>query len=226
MFAHQWVRSCLAVNSETGLLQWVVDGILVENATVPQVKDTQNKPTDLSGKIVLGVTQKSGGWESRISNQVTNLNIFSTALTIGEMQQITLGGDCSPDGDYLAWKDMQWKVKGQARIETVNVKEPCLGDPYLNIYSAPHSSMESCSHFCQKLGSRSPPVDTQKQWTNLQKGLEGVTINRTVPSEIWLALDDSTTEGTWVDFYDDTVVNFSLPWIPGEPIICFRIDFD
>ena len=31
VFAYQWVSSCMAVNSETGLLQWVVDGTLVEN---------------------------------------------------------------------------------------------------------------------------------------------------------------------------------------------------
>ena len=55
IFAHQWVRSCAAINSELGLLQWVVGGILVENATVDVLRDTNaNKPTDLTGKIVLG----------------------------------------------------------------------------------------------------------------------------------------------------------------------------
>ena len=39
VFAHQWVRSCVAINSETGLLQWVVDGTLVENAIFAHVKD-------------------------------------------------------------------------------------------------------------------------------------------------------------------------------------------
>ena len=88
VFVHQWVRSCMAVNSESGLLQWVVDGTLVENATVAHVKDTKNKPTDLTGKIVLGGWQRSGSkkWKSWMSNKVANLNIFSTALTIKDMQ--------------------------------------------------------------------------------------------------------------------------------------------
>ena len=103
VFAHQWVRSCMAVNSESGLLQWVVDGTLVENATVAHVRETKNKPSDLTGKIVLGAWQGSGSkrWET-MSNRVTNLNIFSTALTIGEMQEHTMGGNCTFEGDYLA----------------------------------------------------------------------------------------------------------------------------
>ena len=48
VFAHQWVRSCMAVNSESGILQWVVDGTLVEDATVAHIEDTKNKPTDLT----------------------------------------------------------------------------------------------------------------------------------------------------------------------------------
>ena len=55
VFAYQWVRSCMAVNSKSGFLQWVVDGILVENGTVAHVKDVKNnKPTNLTRKFVLG----------------------------------------------------------------------------------------------------------------------------------------------------------------------------
>ena len=48
VFAHQWVRSCMAVNSESGLFQWVVDGTLLEDTTVAHVEDTKYKPTDLT----------------------------------------------------------------------------------------------------------------------------------------------------------------------------------
>ena len=34
---------------------------------------------------------------------------------------------------------------------------------------------------------------------------------------MWVALDDRDREGEWVDAYDGKVVNFSLPWAPGEP---------
>ena len=117
----------MAVNSETGLLQWVVDGTLVENVIVDQVKDRKNMPSDISGKIVLGAWQWSGSkkWQARTTNQVTNLNIFSTALTISDMQEITLGRNCNREGDYLAWKDMKWDLKGGASIDLVNEIEVC-----------------------------------------------------------------------------------------------------
>ena len=201
-FAHQWAKSCIAVNSESDLLQWVVDGTLVENATVHQVKDIKSKPTDLTGKIILGATQAFGPkWKSNYkSNQVTNLNIFSTALTIGEMQQNTMGGNCSAEGDYLAWKDMQWSLRGEAIIETVEEKELCMGHPSFNLYPGLYSSMETCKQFCYKLGSRSPSAATLQQWKNLQMILEG----RKEPKDvtIWLALYDTNTEGEWMDYYN------------------------
>ena len=125
-----------------------------------------------------------------MSNRVTNLNIFSTALTIGEMQEHTMGGNCAVEGDYLAWGEMQWKLKGEASIENVDEKEPCIGQPSFNLYPAKYSSMQSCKHHCQKLGSRSPSLVTLEQWANLQMVLEGL-INNNGAKDIWLALNDT-----------------------------------
>ena len=52
MFPNQWVRSCLAFNTLSGFIQWVVQGELVDNSTVTGI--TNNIPTDLSGKVILG----------------------------------------------------------------------------------------------------------------------------------------------------------------------------
>ena len=54
IFPHQWVRSCMAINTESGLLQWVVDGTLVENNIIDQIKDPLNRPTNLVGNMILG----------------------------------------------------------------------------------------------------------------------------------------------------------------------------
>ena len=91
VFAQQWVRSCVSINAETGFLQWVVDGILVENSTVPQIKDSKNKPTNLRGHIVVGAYQNppTSKWMMLNYQALTNLNIFSRALTIDEMVENT-----------------------------------------------------------------------------------------------------------------------------------------
>ena len=216
IFAHQWVRSCAAINSESGLLQWVVDGILVENTSVGALRDTNaDKPKNLTGKIVLGAYQSnSKRWQDfRLSSQVSNLNIFSTALEIGDMIENTRGASCATDGDYLAWQDMHWTLNEKTRIEYANAEEVCESHPYFNLYPDIFPTIESCSQFCQKLQSRILPSITLPQWNYLQKYFDG--LKR--PENIWLALDDSHVEGEWADFYDRKVVNFSLPWIEGEP---------
>ena len=219
VFAYQWVRSCVAVNSASGLLQWVVDGVLVENAIVSHLKDVENKPLDLAGKVVIGVWQDTGArqWrsDSWTSNQVTNLNIFSTTLTIEEMKQITFGGKCGVAGDYLAWNMMQWILKGDTSIETVDQKVPCTRQYSLNLYPTPFTSAKSCMRFCENLGSRSPALLHSHHWENLQRIFDEVKWPKA--EGIWLALDDTGSENSWVDFYDQSEVNFTLPWAPEEP---------
>ena len=193
VFAHQWVRSCLAIHSEKDFLQWVVDGTLIENGTVDLlIEHKANKPSDLSGKIVLGAFQSLGTkkWEdSWLSNQVTNLNIFSRILTIKEMVEITKGERFASEGDYLAWEDMQWNLNDRAHIEYVNSDETSKSHPSLNLYPAQYN-METCMSFCPKIGSRSPPSVTLQQWEKLQYNLEGLNKQK----YIWLALDDSDIE--------------------------------
>ena len=216
VFAHQWVRSCMAIDSESGLLQWVVDGVLVHNATLELLRNNSaNKPKDLTGKIVLGAFQSGSSkkWQDTwLSNQVANLNIFSSILTIKEMHENTKGDKCGSEGDYLAWRDMQWNLNDKARVEYVATDEVCKSHPALNLYPAAFR-MQSCKNFCQKIGSRSPRTVTLQQWENLEKNLEGLR----KPWNIWLALKASETEGEWRDSCDGKVVNFSLPWQLGQP---------
>ena len=52
MFPQQWVRSCLALNTVSGLVQCVSRGELLDNRTLSGI--TTNVPTDLSDKLILG----------------------------------------------------------------------------------------------------------------------------------------------------------------------------
>ena len=38
------------------------------------------------------------------------------------MRQETEAGKCIGDGDYLAWKDMEWNLHGGAVLETVDAE--------------------------------------------------------------------------------------------------------
>ena len=116
MFANQWVRSCLALNTLSGMVQWVAQGELVDNSTFPGI--TNNVPIDLSGKLILGSYYRTdiSKW-LQSSNKLTKLEIFSSALAVEKMIEYTVGEGCADDGDYLSWNDMQWSLHGIAKVE-------------------------------------------------------------------------------------------------------------
>ena len=58
--------------------------------------------------------------------KITNLNVFSSALPMEQIKRITEGEGCVEEGGYLAWKDMEWILHVQARLETVDKEEPYL----------------------------------------------------------------------------------------------------
>ena len=79
------------------------------------------------------------------------------------MQEITLGRNCSREGDYLAWKDMKWDLKGEASIDLVNEIEVCEEQHTLNIYPAPFTSMQSCMRLTPRLNEKTDSGKTHLQ---------------------------------------------------------------
>ena len=56
---------------------------------------------------------------------------------------MTQGGEtCAQYGDYLSWLDMEWVLHGQARIEMVNIVDPCQPEPSINVYRQLFFGME------------------------------------------------------------------------------------
>ena len=119
LFPNQWTRSCMAVNTTSGLIQWVVDGILVLDREFVEVKNPKSRPRDLSRNVILGAV--GSNWYA-LSQKVTNLDIFSSTLTTDKMKSMTGKKSCVEEGDYLAWGDMEWILHGQARMETRGVR--------------------------------------------------------------------------------------------------------
>ena len=117
IFSHQWVKGCVALNQNLSQIQWVVDGATVFNRTIPRFA-WPFIPTEI----------RLGG----ANNKVTNLNIFSGAHSIQRMEQNTKANKCSVEGDFLAWKDMQWDLHGQAAIEPNT--QICNKEPVVDIY--------------------------------------------------------------------------------------------
>ena len=218
LFPNQWTKSCLALNITSGLIHWVVEGTLIMTTKSEEVKNSKNKPKDLSNKVVLGARSYGGIW-FQPSQKVTNLNIYSSFLSIERMKNMTKDESCVEEGDYLAWGDMEWILHGQARIETVDKEEPCKGEPYVDLYYTRFPGWDTCMHHCQNIGTRVPSVNSFQDWAALQRSLKMDLYDKDLNTlELWLPINDKEIEGEWRDFYaKDMMGNFTPPWAGSRP---------
>ena len=207
VFPNQWVRSCMAIDAVSGMINWVVEGTLVENNTIDVLKDSK-MPTNLKGKIILGAFQtQTKSWRV-YSNKLTNLNIFYGLLPLPDMQKRTKGEKgCFEEGDYLSWSETKWDLQGMATTEVVRQKE-LKTKPLLNLYPA-HFSKEGCKYFCKKLGTQMPPVSNIQAFCGEKK--------KEISKSVWLTIDDIDKEGVWKDSLTGQSLNNTLPWMLNEP---------
>ena len=218
----QWVTSCLALSFDTGLIQWAVDGQLVEDKThdLLRKESTLRRPRDLNGRILLGAMEASYGW-STVRNLVTDLNVFSSALSIDRMKMLTAPGreDCKSSGDHMSWSETQWTLRGRAVLKTVSTKETCEEEARMTFFNAAFSSLSSCADHCKNLGGRIPEVVTAQQRQQLDVFLKKPRIERAISSGqwVWLSVTDNEEEGVWRDIESKETIQFETPFALGEP---------
>ena len=79
LFPNHWTRSCISVNTNSGLIHWVVEGTLVFAREFAEVKNPKSQARDLSKRLVLSAELFGGSWRAS-SQKVTNLHIYASPL--------------------------------------------------------------------------------------------------------------------------------------------------
>ena len=99
---HSWYHVCLGLDTESGLLRIVVNGIEVVNEEKEYFKNTNAwKPRSLKGKILQFKGYLAGFWW-QFRDTFSNMNIFGSMMSVVDMVARTSGGDtCDTPGDYL-----------------------------------------------------------------------------------------------------------------------------
>ena len=221
VFPNQWISSCLAINSTSQLILWVVDGVLALTMSTADVPNLTMIPKNLTGKILLGAKSYGGNWDVT-RNKVTNLNIFSSQLSVTRMKSMTRSRLCHEEGDHLAWRDMEWVLHGEAQLETFEKEEVCERAPWANLFHTPFVDMEACMHHCENLGTRAPSVATSEDWNRLKKFMKEKVFDKGLDSlPIWLPIQDRDREGEWRDFYTGCKTNHNHQ---HHHLLCREID--
>ena len=101
---HSWYHLCMGLDTESGLLRIVFNGVEVVNEEREYFKGTTAwKPRSVGGKILQFKGYMTGFWYQHRAT-FSNLNIFSTIMSVNRMVERTSGGDsCSSPGDYLRY---------------------------------------------------------------------------------------------------------------------------
>ena len=227
----QWTRVCLSKDSNTSQARLVVDGQLL----IEQEVKVKNQPDNLN--LVLGWN----GYNFEYPGQTTDLNIFSSALTVEQMKSQTIPGGvkCGLEGDFLNWEksfeEEQWTLHSKARWIDLDggLEGPSRAKAKMNVFPMNERQhyQSDCMKHCEKLGGRSPSVKTKKEWENLLKEVKVISPDPSKLTErIWMSATEGDIEGelmrldhwpegveagegVWRDYYTGELLeNHTKPW--------------
>ena len=72
LFPNEWTRSCMAINTTSGLIDWVVEGAHVLTFVSEEITNKGKLPQSLTKKLILGARYYGGYW-SAASNNIVSL---------------------------------------------------------------------------------------------------------------------------------------------------------
>ena len=214
---HGWSHACTTLDTESGHILVVINGLLTHNATIRSKDFTDDVPASFNTNLVLGIFQmKYAGAPDNIQQSeasVANINVFSEPKSISEMVQITTMGQRT-DGNIIAWSKATWSFTGQ--VEEVNDDDDTLQpSQFGHLYKMPGiiSSWSECIGLCQSVqpDGRVPLTLNLSETRYLSQKL-----GKPDSKDWFWSSYGYSTEGDFIDYYTGT----SLPailWKPGQP---------
>ena len=126
----------------------MVDGFALPETPIDGL--AEGRPTTLEGNLVLGWSWTNPAWAK------TNVQVFGRKLTLEEMRSLTVGGGCGGglEGDYLAWRDMQWNVttnSGQLTWRGVTRADLCSRSRPVRFVNTGWSTHRQAVGFCSRI---------------------------------------------------------------------------
>ena len=157
------------------------------------------------------------GLDSTNLVKISNVNVFSSSLSVERMEEWTTAGEeeCGAPGDHVSWDETEvgaalteWSINyGPYKVIEVDREwdGPCRRESKVHAFfhedqKVPYMTRglwgfdyhRDCMLHCQKIGAgRSPPLDTEEEWQNFKTEVNLIAKLRYKVNHMWL----SATEG-------------------------------
>ena len=154
---NRWHHLCIAADLDTEIFSFVLEGIVFDDLKVKGM--SKGAPTSLDRRLI-----QDDGSMTVANNIMGNMQVFGRKLSNEEMVSITSGEDCGREGDYLAWKDMKWDVKGNV-LGWVNVtrNEMCTSKTAVfRFVNTVAGTFDDHKSFCRRMHGSKIPADSDK----------------------------------------------------------------
>ena len=217
-----WINSCVAIDSALNHLVVVVNGKKLEDKAFP-IPEGEQPPSNLTGKLLIFKNFIGLWYQSK--NKVSNLNIFSKLMTLPEMVSRTAGENCGKaDGDYLAWEEAEWILKGKAVLGEVTVEDLCRRESKIQVFTAPTGGLSQCKNLCEKIQNGTMKTvrtfnEAEELFDRMNDVLKTPSGGRneagTTSQAAWTPITQ-TSDGSWVDVYSKSPVK-EITWAKGHP---------
>ena len=207
-WTHGWMHVCADVDTSTGDLAVSLNGGPAITRSLKMLRS--NKPRNLTGKLVIGLTNSSSALvtNDQFHGSVTSINLFlhNQTRSVSEMSKYQ-----SCEGDYMDWADISLDTRGTG----VAIRNSTLIQSEDNTYklTLPVDIVwPEAVHFCQVLGKMAE-ISSQE---DLNITADYVKKTKSSCSQVWLPISDKDEEGEYRNTNDGSRETF-LPWAEGEP---------
>ena len=212
-----WYTVCLDIDTVSETVDTAINGMVTSQDVELGEGVAEQMPRQLQGKLVVGKWNYTfTGVEDQFVWSITNLEIFraSDSLDLAALTKDL----CRSYGDFLALRDMEWKVEGEVEEMQVESEKVCGQPTTFKILLPEAIGQEEGVATCDKLGHGNMVAAASKEEIgNLVAWVEETQLGSSSKcSFLWTPFSDQTVEDSYVNIQNGKTQK-NIAWKSGQP---------
>ena len=207
---HSWNHVCICVDTIAGKISLSLNGESSLSFNSSELKE--DRPTDLQGKLYIGLSEDDFSGQQQFRGEVANFNIFSVNKCISAHISNMSSNSCTYSGDIVN-SESEWDEVGMIRVENKDNGDICINKK-TDIVAIPVGiNFDMASKLCVKLNGSITEAKDDNDKTQIISMFEAM--NNSCKG-IWTPFIDKEKEGEFKSSVTGKLASY-LPWKEGEP---------